>query len=118
MHLDGFSTRGKTDFEMRERLFSLVDRNLIQIPKSYVISAMGTHLAIYEYSKETNQLTPRTIARDPKYVTDVAPADRWTYELLELAGEAKVKELVASIKVMCADIACALCSSTSFLMAF
>lgn len=87
---------------MRERLFSLVDH--LVTPKLYGISAMGTCLAIYEYSKETNLLTLPVIAPDPEY-TDVAPADPWAYELLEEAGEAKVKELVASIKAMCANIA-------------
>ena len=88
---------------MRERFLSLIDRNLV-IPRLYGVSVMGTCLAIYEYSKETNQLTPHAIASDSQCMTDVAPADRWTHELLEPAGEAKVKELVALIKAMCTDI--------------
>jgi len=112
-HLDTLSTREKADTQMRQTFFSLVNRNLV-IPKLYGVGAMGTCLAIYEYSKESNRLTPRTIVRDPKYVTDVAPADRWTHELLEPAGEVKLKELVTLIKAMCADIACVLCSSTYF----
>ena len=116
-HLDTLSTRGKADTQMRDMFFALVNRHLV-IPKLYGVSAMGTRLAVYEYSKKTNCLTPRAIARDPKYITDVAPADRWTHELLEPAGEAKMKELVALIKAMCANIACMLCLSTSFLITF
>jgi len=112
-HLDRLFTREKADAQMRAKFFALIDRNLV-IPKLYGVSAIGTRLAIYEYLKESNQLTPPTISRDPKYMIDVAPADRWTHELLEPAGEAKLKELVASIKAMCADIACALSSSTFF----
>ena len=107
------SIRREADTQMRERFFALIDRNLV-IPKLYGVSAMGTRLAVYDYSKETNQLTPRAIASDPKDTTDVAPADCWTHELLEPAGEAKMRELVASIKAMCADIACTLYSSTPF----
>ena len=88
---------------MRERFLSLIDRNLV-IPRLYGVSVMGTCLAIYEYSKETNQLTLHAIASDSQCMTDVAPADCWTHELLEPAGEAKVKELVALIKAMCTDI--------------
>ena len=114
-HLHMHLTREKADAQMCERLFSLVDH--LVTPKLYGISAMGTCLAIYEYSKETNLLTPPVIAPDLE-CTDVAPADPWAYELLEEAGEAKVKELVTSIKAMCANIACALCLSRSFLMSF
>ena len=86
---------------MREEFCVLLNRLLI--PKLYGVSMMGTCFAIYECTKETKQLTPG-IEYDPDYMTDIAPADHWTYELLEPAGEAKMKELVASIKAMCADI--------------
>ncbi|KIM51717.1 hypothetical protein SCLCIDRAFT_142639 [Scleroderma citrinum Foug A] len=114
-HLHTHSTREKADAQMCERLFSLVDH--LVTPKLYGISVMGTCLAIYEYSKKMNLLTPPVIAPDPED-TDIAPADPWAYELLEEAGEAKVKELVASIKAMCANIACVLYLSRSFSMSF
>ena len=44
--------------------------------------------------KETNILiqVPPSITRDATFVTDVAPADRWNYELLEKNGELKIKK--------------------------
>lgn len=42
--------------------------------------------------KETNILIPPSITRDATFVTDVAPADRWNYELLEKNGELKIKK--------------------------
>lgn len=54
--------------------------------------------------RRQNILSPSSIARDAMSVTDVAPADRWNYELLEENGELKVKTLVASVKEMCEEI--------------
>ena len=110
--LDTPSTREEADTQMRKRFNAIVDRNLV-IPKLYGVSAMGTCLAVYEYSQEMGVL-PLAIPRDLESVNDVTPADRWTLELLEPAGEAKMRELVALVKAMCDDIACALCLSTSF----
>ena len=39
-------------------------------------------------------------------MTDVAPADRWNYELLEDGGETKMRELVKEVKALCENIAC------------
>jgi hypothetical protein len=106
-HPDDISTREKADQQMRDRFVTIIGRNLV-IPKLYGISAMGTRFSVYEYKKETNILLPPTIARDTMYVTDVAPAERWNYELLEDVGEQKMRELVAEVKVMCEGInACA-----------
>ena len=62
--------------------------------------------------RRQNILSSSSIARDAMSVTDVAPADRWNYELLEENGELKVKTLVASVKEMCAEIT--ECASTSY----
>ena len=116
-HVDDISTREKADQQMRDRFVAIIGRNLV-IPKLYGISAMGTRFSVYEYNKETNVLLPPSIARDAMYVTDVAPADRWNYELLEDGGEQKMREVVAEVKAMCQEIkACAclrlLCGSFS-----
>jgi hypothetical protein len=106
-HLDNFSTRAKADQQMRDRFVAIIGRNPV-IPKLYGISAMGTRFSVYEYSQETNILLPLSIARDVMYVTDIAPADRWNYELLEDGGEQKMRGLVAEVKMMCDKIkACA-----------
>ena len=74
---------------------------------------MGSRFSVYEYTKETNVLLPPSIARDAMFVTDVTPADRWNYELLEENGELKMKTLVASVKEMCAETT--ECTSTSYI---
>lgn len=85
---------------MRNTFESLIGRNLV-VPKLYAISAMGTRFSVYEYDKETNALSPPSIPRHPTFVTDVAPASRWNYELLEVEGERKMRELVSEVKRMC-----------------
>jgi hypothetical protein len=106
-HLDDISTREKADQQMRDRFVTIIGRTLV-IPKLYGISAMGTRFSVYEYNQETNMLLPPSIARDAMYVTDVAPAERWNYELLEDDGEKKMRELVVEVKAMCETIkACA-----------
>ena len=92
---------------MRDQFVAIIGRNLV-IPKLYGISAMGTRFSVYRYNQETNMLLPPSIARNAMYVTDIAPADQWNYELLEDAGEKKMRELVVEVKAMCEKIkACA-----------
>ncbi|KAF8147892.1 hypothetical protein B0H34DRAFT_680070 [Crassisporium funariophilum] len=102
-HIDEISTRSKADQQMRDRYESFIGRNLF-VPKLYGISAMGTRFSVYEYDKDTNALSPPSIPRHPTFVTDVAPASRWNYELLEDEGEQKMRELVSEVKRMCQDI--------------
>ena len=92
-------------WQMRDRFVSIIGRNLV-IPKLYGNSAMSPRFSVYEYNQTTNPLLLPSITRDATFVTDVAPADRWSYELLEDGGETKMRELVEEVKVMC-NIACA-----------
>ena len=103
IHLNDIRTQAKADQQMRERFGSMIGPSLA-IPNLYGVSAMGTRFSVYQYMKETNILKPSLILPDPNYVTDVAPAARWNYELLEIPGEQKMRELVAEIKRMCNKI--------------
>ena len=98
---------------MRDGFVSIIDGGNLVIPKLYGISAMRSRFSVYEYTKETNILLPPPIARDVMFVTDVAPADRWNYELLEENGELKTKTIFVSIKEMCAEFT--KCTSTSYI---
>ncbi|KAF8639340.1 hypothetical protein AX17_001560 [Amanita inopinata Kibby_2008] len=68
----------------------------------YGVSAMGTRLSFYEYTKATgNVLSPPFIA---SIINDVAPMERWNYELLETAGEDKLRAVIAEVKAMTNNI--------------
>ncbi|KAF9793408.1 hypothetical protein BJ322DRAFT_1207756 [Thelephora terrestris] len=43
---------------------------------------------------------PRLIAPDADIVNDVAPENRWAFDLLSDEGEAKLREVVATVKAM------------------
>ncbi len=54
-----------------------------------------------EYVAATNTLTPRVISPDPVSLNDVAPAERWSYDLLEANGIAQMRQVTEDVKAMC-----------------
>jgi len=103
IYLQSPGRRGDADERMR-RMFRDLVFGILPIPKFYGVSAMGTCLSIYECTKATRVLLPRAIAPDPKIVNDIAPQERWNYELLEASGEEKFKAIVAEVKAMAHNI--------------
>jgi hypothetical protein len=93
------SERKNADDQMRDRFLKLRD-NLVT-PRLPGISAFGTRMAFYEYVPATNTLTPRAISPDPKCVNDVAPVERWGYDLLEADGIAQIRRVAEDVKAMC-----------------
>ena len=47
------------------------------------------------------EIVPRAIARHPTRLNDTAPADRWDCDLLEAAGEGRLREVVQKVKEGC-----------------
>ena len=99
VYLQSYGRRSNALNQTRERFRELSLGNL-PIPKLFGISAMGTRLSIYEYTKATNVLLPPGTTPDPNVVNDDAPQELWKYDLLEVAGEEKFKALVEEIKAM------------------
>jgi hypothetical protein len=59
-------------------------------------------MAFYEYVAATNILTPYDISPDRVSLNDLAPAERWSYDLLEANGAAQMRQvLVEDVKAMC-----------------
>ncbi|KAI0300334.1 hypothetical protein BC826DRAFT_950059 [Russula brevipes] len=96
-HLD--SKRKQADDQMRDR-FRDLRANLVT-PRLPAISAFGTRVAFYEYIAATNAVTPPAIAADPIFLNDVAPADRWNYDLLEADGIARMRQVAQDVRAMC-----------------
>jgi len=69
------------------------------LPTLHGICALGTKMCFYSLNvRETDLvITPRAIPRDPIMVTDTAPADRWAFDILEPAGEARFQEVIQEI---------------------
>ncbi|KIJ27500.1 hypothetical protein M422DRAFT_784871 [Sphaerobolus stellatus SS14] len=102
-HFEKDSTRAEADDQMRRKFRDFRSASL-PLPKLFGISALGTRFSVYEYIIETRALLPPSILPDPMTVNEVAPKERWNYELLEPAGEAKFREVVADVKAMAESI--------------
>jgi hypothetical protein len=46
-------------------------------------------------------MTPRRIPSDSEFTTDVAPPERWDYDVLEADGEQWLRALAAQITEAC-----------------
>ena len=96
-HLD--SKRKQADDQMRDS-FRDLRANLVT-PRLPGISAFGTRVAFYEYIAATSAVTPPAIPADPMFLNDVAPADRWNYDLLEADGIARMRQVAQDVRAMC-----------------
>lgn len=101
-HLRNKYTRAAADKQMRERFEDLGDH--VEIPILYGVSAMGTKLCFYKYTKDTGQLEPELIPGHIKIVVDTAPRDRWDFDMLTDEGERKLREVVGEVKRMCGQM--------------
>jgi hypothetical protein len=93
----------KADDQMRDRFLEFASH--LALPKLYGISALGTRFSVYEYHPQTRRLTPRRILPHPNILNDIAPQERWNYDVMQPEGEAKLKQLVSEIKKMVAALA-------------
>jgi hypothetical protein len=92
------SARAVADKQMR-RIF--LDFSLEPLPSKLIgISAMGTRYAVYEYTTNDHHLNPPRIIHHPHIVTDTAPKERWSDDIMEDSGEAKFRALVNEAKEM------------------
>ncbi|KAM6499481.1 hypothetical protein JOM56_004989 [Amanita muscaria] len=84
----------------------------IPTPVLYGVSAFGSNICVYTFTSQTRSLSPELIPADRNIVTDVAPLDRWALDILDYddvkerkgEGEAKLREVVATIKSMVANL--------------
>ncbi|KAG9028308.1 hypothetical protein FRB95_006612 [Tulasnella sp. JGI-2019a] len=99
-----YSRRETADQQIRERLGDL--REMCPIPTLHAISAFGTAICFYSINTKVQRpvITSHGIPRDRIVSNDTAPRDRWNYDVLEADGEARVRELVDSIRAACAAI--------------
>ncbi|KAF8500632.1 hypothetical protein BU17DRAFT_59027 [Hysterangium stoloniferum] len=97
--LDKLSSRMEADDQMRKRFFEFMSGS-IPTPKLVGLSAMGTRFSVYQFTTKNNELLPVRIIPDARYVTDTAPKAWWSHDILDAAGEAKLREVVAEVKAM------------------
>jgi len=98
-HIHRKSFRAAADQQMRERVDELEED--IEIPILYGVSAMGTKLCVYKYTKDSRKLEPELILGDTKIVIDTAPRERWDLDVLTDEGARKFRDIIGDVKRMC-----------------
>jgi hypothetical protein len=93
------SKREEADLQMRQRVRDCAD--MLCIPVLHGVSAFGTKIAFYKYHQATRRLQPRRIIPDPDVVTDTAPSEWWSYDILEEEGANRFRDVVDEVKAMC-----------------
>ena len=72
----------------------------IPMPKLVGISSFGTWFCVYTFTTKTRILELNLIVVDAHITNDIAPEDRWAFDLLSDKGEAKLREVVTAVKAM------------------
>jgi len=98
-HIRNDFSRSAADQQMRERVYAL--RNDIEIPILYGVSAIGTKLCFYKYTKSTRQLEPKRLNDNDTFVVDTAPRERWDVDVLTDEGERKFRDVIGDVKRIC-----------------
>ena len=97
------SARGKADDHMRESFREFASYS-IPMQTLYGVSAFGPQFRVYAFDTDTRHIDPPAIVRDPVVANDIAPEAQWAYNLLQPAGEAKLREVVNAVKGMAAEL--------------
>jgi hypothetical protein len=93
------SGRRSADAQLRRQIGDLVTD--MKTPVLHGISAVGTKMAFYKYSRDTNCIEPWRITLDPNRLIDLAPQEWWALDILEEEGAQKFKDIVEEVKEMC-----------------
>ncbi|KAG6908250.1 hypothetical protein DXG01_005584 [Tephrocybe rancida] len=91
--------RAATDADMRSKFLKFVEGNIAPIEKMFGVCALGTRISVYEFTPATGKILP--VLKDDQ---DDALSE-WSLGLFDEAGEAKFKEVVASVESMAESIA-------------
>ena len=94
--LKNLSARALADDEMCDR-FREFSSDTLFTPKLVGISSIGTQFCVYTFTTETRILKPKLITPDPDIVNDIAPEDRWAFDVLNDEGEAKLRQMVTAM---------------------
>ncbi|KAF8454477.1 hypothetical protein BGX38DRAFT_1171796 [Terfezia claveryi] len=61
---------------------------------------MGTRICLYTMDTKTGELIPESIPDSSTRVTDTAPAERWSYDIMKSEGEDVVRGIIDQVKKM------------------
>ena len=98
-HIRNNSSRADADQQMQQMFYALM--NDVEISILHGVSAIGTKLCFYKYTKDTQELEPAPIPDHTTRMVDLAPRDRWDFDALTPGGERKFRGIIDDVKRMC-----------------
>ena len=101
-HLHQPSSRRYADNQVRERADDFIADGL-GIKTVYGVSAIGTRMCLYQLSQETREIEPPAINNQLHRSIDTVPEKWWSLDVLSPEGEKRLREVVAHVKMMCAE---------------
>ncbi|PUU80515.1 hypothetical protein B9Z19DRAFT_720376 [Tuber borchii] len=88
----------QADLQMRERFGHLFED--VEISTLYGASAMGTKICMYKLDRASRRLSPTLIPRNPNFIINTAPINRWDLDIMTPEGEEEFCKVVQEIKKM------------------
>jgi hypothetical protein len=100
-HPDHYKTlAGRAQADKRMRLLFAEFAERVELEKLYDVSALGVQVGYYELEGADGSIYPREIPYDGNYVTNVAPVNRWPYNILSEGGWNEVVRIAEAVKTM------------------
>ena len=94
-HVEAAASRAAADDHMRDIFLALSEA---QVPTLHGFSALGSRLCHYSLNTATGELSPHQIPKDPRFLTDTAPAAAWNLDILRDEGDMYFQNTVCQIK--------------------
>lgn len=89
---------------MRDRTFDFIEGGF-GINTMYGVSAIGTRMCFYTLSRETRDVVePAAIQNAQYWSIDTIPIEWWNLDALSPEGEQRLREAVAHVKALCAQV--------------
>lgn len=97
------TNRSLVDLSARARADGLrqIASGTIPTSKLIDISSFRTQFCVYTFTTKTRAVEPHLILAD---AATVAPQDRWAFDILTYGGDVKLKQVVAAVKAMAANL--------------
>lgn len=94
-HVNGAASRAAADDHMRDIFLDMAEARVHTL---HGFSALGSRLCHYSLNTATGELSPHRIPKDPRFLTDTAPATGWNLDILCDEGEKYFQTTVGRIK--------------------
>jgi hypothetical protein len=96
------SNREEAELQLHRRFRDCA--NNPRIPILHDVLAIGTKLAFYKYHKYSRRLEPWRVSPDPYILTDTAPREWWSCDILEEKGANRFRIVADEVKAMSANL--------------